>query len=146
MLSRQDWSVTQTPPMTGETFAVQRCMAISPDSRTLAVGFTSGEIVLIDLTTGRRLGYLFDPKANTTEVTASRFEAMDTVTKQSVVYTLPCGSPIPPGATCLCNCVPGTMPVPTPPRPIPPPSPPSTGGGGTYCSCNQVCICNLVYR
>ena len=42
-------------------------------------------------------------------------------------FTLPCGSPIPPGATCVCNCV--TVPL--------PPPPPSSGGG-------EICTCDLV--
>lgn len=29
-------------------------------------------------------------------------------------YTLPCGSPIPPGALCVCNCVTVPAPIPTP--------------------------------
>jgi len=52
---------------------------------------------------------------------------------QVITYTLPCGSPIPAGATCTCNCVPGSYSV------------PSGGGtyrgGGTYCSCDKVCTC-----
>lgn len=39
-----------------------------------------------------------------------------------VTYTLPCGSPIPDGAVCVCNCV----------------TVPST------CSCDQVCTCDTV--
>jgi hypothetical protein len=31
-------------------------------------------------------------------------------TGQTRTFTLPCGSPIPPGATCICNCVAGTLP------------------------------------
>jgi hypothetical protein len=39
-------------------------------------------------------------------------------------YSLPCGSPLPAGAVCICNCV--TVP----------------GGGG--CSCDKVCTCDTV--
>ncbi|MDR1407862.1 MAG: hypothetical protein LBJ23_07440 [Tannerella sp.] len=39
-------------------------------------------------------------------------------------YTLPCDSPLPAGATCTCNCVPGKM--------------------ESVCTCNQVCTCNKV--
>jgi hypothetical protein len=31
-----------------------------------------------------------------------------TYTQDGATYTLPCGSPIPAGAVCTCNCVPGT--------------------------------------
>ncbi len=40
-------------------------------------------------------------------------------------YHLPCGSPIPAGATCVCNCVT----VPAPPR---------------SCTCDSVCTCDTV--
>jgi WD40 repeat protein len=39
-------------------------------------------------------------------------------------YTLPCGSPLPAGATCTCNCVPGKM--------------------EGVCTCDRVCTCNKV--
>ena len=56
--------------------------------------------------------------------------------KESGTYkesTLPCGSPIPPGAICKCNCIPVSS-----PRSY------GTGSYGTYCSCNRVCTCNKV--
>ena len=43
---------------------------------------------------------------------------------QVISYTLPCGSPLPPGATCTCNCVPGKL--------------------ENTCTCNKVCTCNSV--
>ena len=47
---------------------------------------------------------------------------------RTVTETLPCGSPIPPGATCTCNCVRV-----------------STGRRtGSSCRCNLVCSCNKV--
>ena len=47
-----------------------------------------------------------------------------------ITKTLPCGSPIPAGATCTCNCVPGS----------------SIFSSSSYCSCDQVCTCVPVYR
>jgi WD40 repeat protein len=41
---------------------------------------------------------------------------------QTLTFTLPCGSPLPSGATCVCNCVPGKV--------------------ETSCTCNRVCTCN----
>jgi hypothetical protein len=67
-------------------------------------------ILLWDLASGKRKGYLFDPKESVAD--ATRFTARDEVTGTTVTYTLPCGSPIPPGAVCICNCVPG-LPAPT---------------------------------
>lgn len=59
------------------------------------------------------------------------------IEEHTVTYTLPCGSPIPPGAVCTCNCVPGSWdgvttrrvpasapkPAPAPPTPKPQPRP-----------------------
>lgn len=61
------------------------------------------------------------------------------VAKMEAIYedftetTQPCGTPIPPGYRCTCNCVPVSTPRTT---------------SRTYCKCNQVCTCNLipVYR
>ncbi len=64
--------------------------------------------------------------------------------------TLPCGSPIPPGATCTCNCVPAAANRVTnepsynqtvEPKYTPTPS----YGTRTTCTCNQVCTCVPVY-
>ena len=62
---------------------------------------------------------------------------------QTITYTLPCGSPIPPGAVCTCNCVPGSY-VPSRPKSSRSRSR-SRSGGGSYCSCNKVCTCVPVY-
>jgi hypothetical protein len=45
---------------------------------------------------------------------------------KTVTYTKPCGSPIPPNATCTCNCVPGST------------------RSYTYCQCDKVCTCLAV--
>lgn len=55
-------------------------------------------------------------------------EYYDKVTKTWKTFTLPCGSPIPPGATCTCNCVPVTAPR-------------QSYGTRTICTCNKVCTC-----
>jgi WD40 repeat protein len=115
-------------------------MAITPDSLTLACGDSSGGISLWDLEKPGFRTFLFDAAANTSEVKGITYNVYDKVTGQTVTYTLPCGSPIPPGAVCVCNCVPGTS------RGYdPPPYRPSRGGwgggGGTICMCNRVCTC-----
>ena len=53
---------------------------------------------------------------------------------ETVTYTLPCGSPIPAGAVCTCNCVPGTYSAPVTRRRT-----------QRYCTCNKVCTCVPVY-
>ncbi len=56
------------------------------------------------------------------------------VTGQIVTYTMPCGSPIPPGATCTCNCVPSAA------------APPVRAPGRVICTCDKVCTCVPVFR
>jgi WD40 repeat protein len=72
-------------------------------------------------------------------------------------YNIACGAPIPPAASCTCNCVPslraGSTPAPSivpvrvtttiPRSPVPAPAPPQGGSvpGGSYCTCNKVCTC-----
>lgn len=67
-----------------------------------------------------------------------KVKVFNTQTNTWEYLTLPCGAPVPPGATCTCNCVPTT--VPSPPRVK------HTTTTHTYCSCNQVCSCVPVYR
>jgi WD40 repeat protein len=121
-------------------------VALSADSRQVATGDEDGSIKLwaVDGATPERC--LMD-----LNVTPSNKRGLLYKTRneygQEIVYTLPCGSPIPPGAVCTCNCVPGTaLPPPPPVRTYSPPSyaPPSFRGGGGYCQCNLVCTCQAV--
>ena len=118
-----------------------KAAAVTPDGKTLATGDYSGVITLWDLDKPGFRTFLFDAAANTPEVKGIAYNVYDQVTGQTITYTLPCGSPIPPGAVCTCNCVPGTERASTPPAPSPRRS---TGGGrsgGTYCTCNKICTC-----
>lgn len=56
---------------------------------------------------------------------------------QLLTFTLPCGSPIPAGAVCTCNCVPGSIAPSAPPAVVPRP-------GGKICTCVPVCVCMAV--
>ncbi len=118
-------------------------MAVTPDSLTLACGDSSGGISLWDLERPGFRTFLFDAAANTSEVKGITYNVYDKVTGQTITYTLPCGSPIPPGAVCVCNCVPGTSRGYDPPpyRPSRPSRGGWGGGGGTICTCNLVCTC-----
>jgi WD40 repeat protein len=78
-------------------------LAIGADGRTLASGSTDGEIELWSLPGGKSLPIcLMDTSASDSRVKGVKYS------KDGAVYTLPCGAPIPPGAVCTCNCVPGT--------------------------------------
>ncbi len=117
-----------------------QCVAISRDGSVLVSSHTEGAIVLWDLPRRRFLSYLFDPAAN--QASGLTYTAFDAATGQTLTYTVPCGTPIPAGATCVCNCVAGNY----RPQPSNPPSSGGGGGGGGGCICNAICTCIPVFR
>ena len=140
---------TDSPPMLGHAAAVT-AMTLTDDGSILAVGHSDGAIALWSVESGTRSAFCFDPAASSRD--GSTFE-----TGTSVTYTQPCGSPIPPSATCTCNCVPGralqiartrTSRKVVIDRPIPRafPIPFFPSGGGGMCSCVPVCSCIPVFR
>ena len=62
-------------------------------------------ITLWDLTARKLIGFMFDAEASFVDGKLLHVE----IDERIITYTLPCGSPIPAGATCTCNCVPGTF-------------------------------------
>jgi len=78
-------------------------LALSPDGRVLASGDSGGVIILWDLVKGERIGFAFDPAASRND--GITYSVRDSVTGQLITYTLPCGSPIPPGASELFTSV-----------------------------------------
>jgi WD40 repeat protein len=91
-------------------------VAISPDGRLLASGSFDDTIKLWSLPDGKLLPVcLMDPASSNPSVSGS------TYTMNGVSYAVPCGTPLPAGAVCTCNCVPGCSCVSY-----------SSGGGGHY--------------
>lgn len=138
------------PAITGY-IATVTCMVFSNDARILASGHSDGSIALWTVATGELFAYCFDPDASSNRGTSFTKNGI------AVTYTQPCGSPIPPNATCVCNCVPGravgitrsnTVKIPvTPPKPQPSvPSFPLPFFPSSACSCVPVCTCIPVYR
>lgn len=134
---RGNVSLWQIP--SGKLSRLLKCMewkilsvAFSLDGKFLAASGESRSVKIFEMPSGKFLTCLFDPKAMETGKKAMQY----TYTNQyghTITYALPCGSPIPPGAICTCNCVPGTY--------VSPPSPSWHGGGGRICTCVPVCTC-----
>jgi WD40 repeat protein len=103
----------------GDSSYVQS-VAISRDGRMLASGSDYGNIMLWSLPDGKQLPVcLMDPAV-------SRGVKGTSYTIDGVTYTVPCGSPMPTGAVCTCNCASCSCVSYTP------------------CSCQPVCTCNSV--
>jgi len=123
-------------------------MAVIGGKNLIAVGTSTGQIVLLDFPDLQTRTYLFDPVASDQSAKGVAFRILDPTTGRTVTYTLPCGSQIPPGATCVCNCVPGAAPAPLniqnqlPPNPPGPtmrlPCTPTPIPPGYRCTCNCI--------
>jgi len=112
-------------------------LAVTPDGKMLISGDSAGVIILWNWVERKIHSFLFDRAVNESKQKGITYNVYNKITGQTLTYTLPCGSPIPPGAVCTCNCVPGTYSIPKPPAPR------RSSGGGSYtvCTCNKICTC-----
>jgi len=106
-------------------------LAVTPDGNFLISGHNDGVISIWDLVQGGFRSFLFDRAANDPDTRGISYNVFDKITGKIITFTLPCGSPIPKGAVCTCNCVRGTYREPSY----------GGGGGGSYCTCNKICTC-----
>lgn len=120
--------------LTGHTAAV-RATVITPDGSLLISGSEDKTIRLWSLPDGKYLQNLVDLAINYKQVEGMSYKGTD-VYGRTITFTLPCGSPIPPGAVCTCNCVPGAMTIPDYHS-----QKYDTRG---YCTCDLICTCNTV--
>ncbi len=83
-------------------------LAITPDGRYLVSGGEDKTLKLWNLPAGTAVLCLMDLAASppTTKGVTIRHEGH--ARRKTHSWTQPCGSPIPAGAVCVCNCVPGS--------------------------------------
>jgi WD40 repeat protein len=82
-------------------------LRLATKKNLLAVGSVEGQILLYQWPEMKLRSYLFDPTDNNTDVKGISYNVYDKIENRSIAYTMPCGTAIPVGATCICNCVPG---------------------------------------
>jgi WD40 repeat protein len=111
-------------------------LSFSPDNNYLASASDDGVIKLWEMPTFNHITCLFDKSILSKNEKVNQYTVKNK-SGETITFTLPCGTPIPPGATCVCDCVPGSA--------------CSCVGhhscscvgynSGSYCQCNQICTC-----
>ncbi len=82
-------------------------MAFTPNGKQLIVGGAKS-IHLWSLPEGKQTACLLDLECNEKKTKGLEYD-VTTEEGETISYTLPCGSPIPEGTVCTCNCVPGKI-------------------------------------
>jgi WD40 repeat protein len=110
------WSAAEIPAvvLNAHEKSSVRSLAISDDGTLLASGAADGTLKLWSLPKGDALSCLMDVGASPSDSKGIRYVAKG----DTAVRTISCGSSLPPGAVCTCNCV-----------------------AGAICSCVSVCSC-----
>ena len=83
-------------------------IAVAQDGSMFAVSVQKS-ILFISLPDFAIIGCPLDLQEMKDDVKGIEVKRTDPVTNETVTYTLPCGSPIPAGAVCVCNCVEGSV-------------------------------------
>lgn len=128
------WGSEAPRLLTGHTAAVHATV-ITPDGSLLISGGDDKTIRMWSLPDGKFLQNMVDLAINYTYVEGTGYQTTD-VYGRTVTFTLPCGSPIPPGAICTCNCVPGAVAIPQHHT--------QKYNGLGQCTCDLICTCNTV--
>ena len=100
-------------------------IVIAKDGTACAVA-AGKSILFISLPDLEIIGCPVDLKEMKDDTKGIEVKGTDPATGQTVTYTLPCGSPIPEGAVCVCNCVAGEV---------------CSCVGHVVCTCDAVCSC-----
>jgi WD40 repeat protein len=116
-----------------------RSIAVGPKGDFVFTGDSDGVMTVWSWITYKLVSYFFDPKVNLKSVNGSAYTVLDSITGKFVTFTLPCGSPIPPGATCTCNCVGGDREEPR--RTPTPPVQKKRISRVPVCRCESVSVC-----
>lgn len=100
-------------------------IAVTNDGTAFAAA-AGKSILFISLPDFEILGCPVDLKEMKDDTKGIEIKGTDPATGRTITYTLPCGSPIPAGAVCVCNCVAGSV---------------CSCVGHTVCTCDTVCSC-----
>jgi WD40 repeat protein len=114
------WS-TSNGELISEIFSFSQklpLLSITPDG-TLLISTTGKSILVWSLPDGKLIQCPVDLSIMPENEKAITIEKVDEVTGKTITFTLPCGSPLPAGAVCVCNCV-----------------------GGSLCSCDAYTTCS----